>query len=138
MKLSKPVKIIIGILTLFVVLYPFVIMPAFMFFFMFNFTIPVLETSAVPTIEMIDSFFPLMMAFYPLMMCFSGIQLGLQIFYIIHIIKHKALEDTFRILFAIGSFMMPYVAMPIYFIVYLWKEPLEVTLTMEKNTNDAT
>jgi hypothetical protein len=50
------------------------------------------------------------------------VQLGLQIFYVIHEIKNKALTDTIRILFTIGLFFLPYIAMPIYFFAYLWKD----------------
>jgi hypothetical protein len=56
------------------------------------------------------------------MMCFSLVQLSLQVFYVIHEIKNKALNDTYRILFAIGTFLLPYVAMPIYFFAFLWKD----------------
>ncbi len=64
----------------------------------------------------------MMMIFYPVMMCYSVVQLGLQIFYVIHEIKNKALSDTYRIFFALGTFLLPYVAMPIYFFAYLWKD----------------
>ena len=123
MKISKPVKILIGVLTFFAVFFPFVIMPAFMMFFMYNSGFPFLysQTMTNPD-EMIKAMMPMMIVFYPTVMCYSLVQLGLQVFYIIHEIKNKALTDTFRILFAIGTFMLPYVAMPIYFIAYLWKD----------------
>ena len=54
-------------------------------------------------------------------------QIGLQIFYITHEIKNKVLTDTFRILLVLGTFFLPYIAMPIYFVAYLWKDnPQEV------------
>ena len=64
----------------------------------------------------------MMMVFYPTMMCFTVVQFGLQIFYIIHEIKNKALADNHRILFAIGTFFLPHITMPIYYIAYLWKD----------------
>jgi hypothetical protein len=123
MKISKSVKILIGFLTAFAVLFPFVIMPALVMFFMFSVGFPFLDPNSIPsTNEVEKTMIPVMMVFYPTMMCFSFVQLGLQIFYIIHEIKNKALTDTFRILFVIGNFFLPFVAMPIYFFAYLWKD----------------
>ena len=128
MNISKPVKILIGCLTAFGVLLPFLIMPMFVMFFMFSSGFPFfLSHSVADPNEFVKTMLPMMMLFYPLMMCFSLVQLGLQIFYVIHEIKNKALTDTFRILFAIGTFLLPFIAMPIYFFVYLWKDdPLEL------------
>jgi len=123
MNISKPVKILIGVLTLLVVLYPFVIMPGFMMFFMFNTGFPFIDPQNISNpSDMIQSMMPFMMVFYPLMMCLSVLQLGLQVFYIIHVIKNQALTDTIRIFFAIGTFFMPYIAMPIYYFVSIWKD----------------
>jgi len=122
MNISKPVKILIGCLTVFAILFPFLIMPVF-FFAMFSFGFPFMDPYAVSNPnDLIRNMFPVMMIFYPLVMCFSLVQLGLQIFYVIQEIKNKALNDTNRILFVIGTFFLPYVAMPIYFFVYLWKD----------------
>ena len=130
MNINKPTKIIIGILTIFGIFFPFVIAPALMMFFVFSSGFPFFDPQSVPNpYEIQKTMFPVMMVFYPVMMCFGVVQLGLQVFYIIHEIKNKALTDTFRILFAIGTFFLPYIAMPIYFIAYLWKDnPQEAKL----------
>jgi hypothetical protein len=123
MNVSKPVKTLVGFLTVFAVLFPFVIGPLFMMFFMFGFGFPFFDPrSFTDPSDFQKTMFPMMMVFYPLMMCFSLVQVGLQVFYVIHEIKNKALNDTYRILFAIGTFMLPYIAMPIYFFAYLWKD----------------
>jgi hypothetical protein len=123
MNISKSVKILIGFLTAFAILFPFLIMPVFVMFFMFSSGFPFFDPHSVPNPTDIEkTIFPMMMVFYPLLMCFSVVQLGLRIFYVIHEIKNKALTETFRILFAIGTFLLPYVAMPIYFFAYLWKD----------------
>jgi len=123
MNINKPTKIIIGILTIFGIFFPFVIAPALMMFFVFSSGFPFFDPQSVPNpYEIQKTMFPMMMVFYPVMMCFGVVQLGLQVFYIIHEIKNKALTDTFRILFAIGTFFLPYIAMPIYFIAHLWKD----------------
>lgn len=123
MNISKPVKIFVGFLTAFAVLFPFIIMPAFVMVIMFSSGFPFFDPQSVPDPRDIEkTIIPFLMFFYPTMMCFSLAQLGLQIFYTIHEVKNKALTDTFRILFVIGNFFLPYVAMPIYFFVYLWKD----------------
>ncbi len=123
MNISKPVKILVGILTAFGILFPFVIMPVFMMGFMFSSGFPFMDHQSFTNPgDLQKTMFPFMMVFYPLMMCFSLVQLGLQIFYVIHAIKNKTLSDTYRILFAIGAFLLPYIAMPVYFIAYLWKD----------------
>ncbi len=123
MNVSKPVKILVGFLTAFAVLFPFVIMPAFMMFFVFSPGFLFFDPQSISNpYDLQKTMFPMMMVLYPLMMCFSLVHLGLQIFYFIHEIKNKALNDTYRILFALGTFMLPYIAMPIYFFAYLWKD----------------
>jgi hypothetical protein len=123
MNINKPTKIAIGVSTIFAVLFPFVIAPAFVMFFIFGSGFPFFDPQSIPNpYEIEKTMFPMMMVFYPVMMCFTLVQLGLQVFYIIHEIKNKVLTDTYRILFAIGTFFLPYIAMPIYFIAYLWKD----------------
>ena len=123
MNLNKPTKIVIGILTVFAVLFPFLIAPAFMLLFMFSSGSPFFDPHSAPDpYEIQRTMFPMLMVFYPVMMCSTLVQLGLQVFYIVQVIKNKALTDTFRILFVIGTFFLPYVAMPLYFIAYLWKD----------------
>ena len=126
MNISKPVKILIGCLTAFAILFPFIIMPGFMMLFLFGFGFPFVEAQSFTNpSDFPRTMFPMMMLFYPVIMCFSLVQLSLQIFYVIHEIKNKALNDTYRILFALGTFFLPYIAMPIYFFAYLWKDQVQ-------------
>jgi hypothetical protein len=130
MNISKPVKIVIGLLTLGAVLFPFVIMPTMMLVMVFGSGFPFFNPHSGYNVPNMDAVLPFMLVFYGLMMCYSLVQLGLQIFYVIHEIKNKALTDTIRILFTLGIFFMPYVAMPIYFFAYLWKDaPQEPLIT---------
>jgi WD40 repeat protein len=46
--------------------------------------------------------------------------LGLTIFYIVHAIKNNGASEVVRIVLLIGIFLMPFVAMPIYYILYVW------------------
>ena len=56
MTLSKPIKIILGILTLFVMVFPFV-MPIIMFLWFFSISLPLAETQTVPGTEMVAPHF---------------------------------------------------------------------------------
>ncbi len=127
MKISKPLKVIIGLFTIFVAIFPFVIGPAFVMFFMLNSGFPFFNPQSTFDPEAFGRIFPMIfMVFYPAMMCFSFLQFSLQVFYIIHVIKNRQLTDLLRVLFALGAFFMPFIAMPIYFIAYFWKDnPLD-------------
>ena len=122
MKISKPVKILIGVLTLLVVLIPFVIMPAVMMFLVFGAGFPFLDSQAMPSPYDIGG----PASGYDGFLSADDVQyfgqLGLQVFYVIHEIKNKAMTDTLRILFVLAHFFLPYIGMPIYFIAYLWKD----------------
>lgn len=118
MKLNKTWKIVVGIVSLWVVLYPFVMVG-----FMFVAFIPMmmsLEGSGSnfpPT-----PFFTGFMIFWLFMMCSSFLQMATSVFYIVHIIKNKTGMDILRILSAIGAFFMPYIALPFYYFVYIWPD----------------
>jgi hypothetical protein len=123
MSINKPTKIIIGLLTAFEILFPFLIMPGLLMLLMSGFFLPLFGAHASARLETLyRSMMPVIMVFYPTMMCFSVVQFGLQIFYIIHEIKNKALTDTFRILFVIGTFFLPHITMAIYYVAYLWRD----------------
>ena len=122
MNLSKPLKITIGILTLFAILFPFVIVPAFWFLSIFNLGFLGMDApSTANSEEALKAMLPFF-GFFAVMIAYSFTHLGLQIFYIIHQIKNKVLSETNRILFVLGIFFLPYVAMPIYFILHIWKD----------------
>jgi len=44
-----------------------------------------------------------------------------------HIIKNTTASDTTRIVLAIGLVFMPYVAMPVYYLLHVWPEQAEVS-----------
>jgi hypothetical protein len=127
MHTNKPVKLFVGLLTFFEVIFPFVIMPVFILFFFVIIGISANNHHSMSDSEaVVKVIFP-MMLFYTGMMCFGFVQFALKIFYIVHTIKNKLLTDNFKILFVLGSFLLPYLAMPIYFFAYLWNDNLQAT-----------
>lgn len=121
MALSKPLKIIVGILTLFVMVFPFV-MPIIMFLWFFSISLPLAGAQTVPGTEMVGKIMLPMLLYWAVMVGFTFSQFGLQIFYVIHAIKNRTTSDTNKILFVLGTYFLPFVAMPVYFLLHLWKD----------------
>ena len=127
MKLNMPMKILIGILTGISVLFPFLIVPG-VIMLMIIAGVPFLESQSAP-----EYFIVMMtMIFFISMICFSFLQLALQVTYMVHEVLNKTLTDTFRVLFIVGTFFLPFIAMPIYFVAYMWKDnPPELEIEKE-------
>ena len=113
MKLSKPLKVVIGIGTGITTLWP-LLLPLLWIFFILSVPLSDFESSRS---------FPLPFAVFalafPLIMVASFVQIGLQVFYWSHIILNKTASDASKIIFGIGSFMFPWLAMPVYFFMHV-------------------
>ncbi len=116
MRISKPIKILIGLLTAWIFIYPFLFFFAWLFF-VFGIASASNSTNSgygfIPIIA-----FPI----FFILVCSAFIQLGLQLFYFIHIILNKSGNDVVRVVFAIGMFLLQFIAMPIYYFVYILPE----------------
>lgn len=124
MTLNKTAKTAVGIGTLWILIYP-VLFIGFMFLIPFS----MMEFDRFGSASPFDSFgliFPLH--------CLTGIiMLGLIGFYLTHIIKNTGASETARIILGIGIFFMPYIAMPFYFYLYIWRpEPPEWARATQK------
>jgi len=74
---------------------------------------------------------------FPLILLSSFLQLGLSGFYLAHVIKNKTASDVLRIVFGIGVFYMPFIAMPLYYFVYIWPDsPPEWALEITRRRLD--
>ena len=119
MKLNKTWKVVIGLLTGWVFVYPFLFIILW-FAFMGSFFM-----ATDPSFMSDEAVFSLMKPFFyimPILILSSFVQMGLTIFYLIQIITNKEGTDTMRILIGIGLFVMPYIAMPLYYFVYILPE----------------
>ncbi len=117
MRLSKPVKVIIGVLTACELIAPFLFL-AFWFLFMSSFFY-----SAENNTPSVVSFFQvLFIPFVFLIFCSSFLQLGLQYFYLSHIILNKTANDIIRVVLGISIFIFSPIAMPIYYFIFIWLE----------------
>jgi hypothetical protein len=70
--------------------------------------------------------FPLFMvpffAIFPLHCLTILLQFVLMAFYLVHVIKNTNASETVRIILGIGCFFLPFIAMPIYYYLYIWRE----------------
>jgi hypothetical protein len=117
MKISKPMKVLVGILTGLELLWPFVLIAAWFFFMVVAINSTENQNAQADTIIPLV-FFP----FLCLMICSSFLTFGLKIFYLVHLILNKTGTDIARILFGVGIFFLSFITMPVYFFVYIWPE----------------
>jgi hypothetical protein len=117
MKLSRSSKIVAGLATGAYVLLPLVFIPAWIFFVMLIASSS--EYGGEPPPFLIFSTFSVI---FPLICLINILHLGLITFYLVHIIRNNAGSDTGRILSGVGLFIMPWLAMPVYYFLYVWPE----------------
>lgn len=127
MTISKPIKILIGVLTLLIELTPFLILPLVFAFPILMGTASAFETELSEGAENLLGLMSAIPVLFltPVMMCYSLAHFVAQVFYIIQIVKNKSLSDTPRILYILGTFFMPIVAMLLFFFVHILKEPAQ-------------
>lgn len=106
----KTIKVALGIFTFFTIFFPFIIMPIFFLSFLGN----------PGNAENFPDAFPI--GFFLATIYYSISQLALQVYYIVLVVKNKQLSDSARIVFVVGIFILPYIALPFYFIAHIWKE----------------
>jgi hypothetical protein len=122
MKITRPYKILIGIGTIWYVLYPLLFI-AVWFMMVFGMGLmPLLAGSgespgSAPPFLMFPFF-----SIFPLHFCTIFIGLGLMVFYLIHVIRNTQADETIRIVLGVGCFFIPFIAMPIYYYLYIWLE----------------
>lgn len=137
MELSNRAKIALGIATACEVIFP--VMIAFLYMIVF-FLVPIMMTTNPGSMDSsLAIFFFGMMIFFFFMMFFTIFQLVLKILYLILVIKNQQTTDLVRILFVLGTFYLPFIAMPLYFVLYYMNEktekeetqPAEVTVSAD-------
>ncbi len=117
MQLNKPMKILVGLATLWLAIYPFLFFAVWLFMAMGMGFFSTTSSGSEPPFFMFPFF-----AIFPLH-CFTILlQFVLMAFYLIHVIKNTKASETVRIILGVGCFFMPFIAMPIYFYIYIWLE----------------
>lgn len=124
---SKTLKILIGILTAL-----FIVAPFFLVLFVMGFSflplIPILFSDSAPPEAFFLIFSAMPFFMIPTIFCFNILVFGLQVFYTVQIIKNRQISDTPRILFILGLFFAPFIAMPLFYLLYYWKDAPQTAL----------
>jgi hypothetical protein len=113
MTLTKPVKLLVGLLTLLVMVFPIALFVLWGFMML-----PVFlgDASRELPFEAFDAVFALA---FPLMCLFTLAMYGLTAFYVSHAIKNQGGSDVIRIVALLAVFFFPYLGMPFYYIVFI-------------------
>jgi hypothetical protein len=124
--MKKSSKILVGIATL----WPFLYM---VFFFLVVFSsVFFMNSSRGP-----ESGPPLLfLVIFPLhLLTMLGI-IGLSIFYIVNVFRNDRVDKDKKVLWAVVLFLGNMIAMPIYWYLYIWKEPGIVPTPLPLNSGD--
>ena len=112
MTLSNPFKVLVGVLTLIVMLFP---VGLFLLWGLMVSQVMRGPSSDFP-LQFLDIVFP---AAFFIMCLFTLIMYGLTAFYVTHAIKNQTASDVVRIVALLGVFFLPYLGMPFYYIVFI-------------------
>lgn len=115
MTLNKPLKVLIGILTLLVFLQPFVY---FLSWVLMVLVFPIFmgNASSYPPFQAMNFIIPIVFPWF----CLSTIVMyGMIIFYVVHSIKNQGVSDIVRIVTLLMIFFLPYIGMPFYYILFI-------------------
>ena len=124
MKLDKPIKLLVGAGTAWLILYPLLFI-AIWLSTMAGIMFSNLTESSFFMFSIFDFIFPA----HCLTMV---IQVALMGFYLFHIIKNTLASDVIRAILGVGVFIMPFIAMPIYYYFFIWRNsPPEWALSKE-------
>ena len=136
MTLSNPVKILVGIMTFWYALYLFLTIVGIILLFGYVFVALFTGGEAVASLRGLLSQILSFEIMLPVHFCSLFLEVGLLIFYVVHTIKNTKANDSMRIVLGLGHLFLPFVAMPIYYYLYIWREnPPEWALAKERKTN---
>ena len=111
MKISKPVKIIIGLLTGWVLISPFLFMVSW-FGFVFSMAIQANQNQ--------PNAFPLLFIPVFFLLFFSTfLTVGLVAFYLVHVLLNKTAGDVLRVVLGLGIVFFSFIGMPVYYFIYI-------------------
>jgi hypothetical protein len=113
MTLSNPIKILIGVATLFVTLLPLILILVWLLMFL---PLAMGDTFVDLPFQAFDAVFSLI---FPIACILNICIYGLMAFYVTHAIKNQNASDVVRIIALLAVFLFPYFGMPFYYIVYI-------------------
>ncbi len=121
MTLSKPVKILVGIGTAWLMVFPVLLGVGWLLMSFGMVAVPILLRDRFPLVA-IPLFFILFIIVFAVQFATVAVQMALMVFYLVHVIKNTAASETIRIILAIGNFFIPFASMPIYYYLFIWRD----------------
>lgn len=118
-RLGKPAKVVLGIVSLWPVIYLFVFMAFFFIQFFGVFSRPLVSPQPVDTIAA----FHLFRTFFILQLLAMVVIIALTALYIIDVFRNDRVTPDRKVLWAIILFMGGMLAMPVYWYLFVWREP---------------
>jgi len=122
MTLSKPLRIVIGIATFWYALYLLLTIAGIVLFFGYVFLALFAGGESISNLRTLFAQILSLEFLLPIHVCSLSLELGLLIFYLVHTIKNTKASDSMRIVLGLGHLFLPFVAMPVYYYLYIWKE----------------
>ena len=122
MTLGKPAKILIGIATFWYALYLLLTLVGIILFFGYLLVSLMTGGGSITNLPSLLREILSLEFMLPVHVCSLLLEVGLLIFYLIHTIKNTKASDAMRIALGLGHLFLPFVAMPIYYYLYIWRE----------------
>jgi hypothetical protein len=122
MTLSKPLRIVIGIATFWYALYLLLTIAGIVLFFGYVFLALFAGGESISNLRTLFAQILSLEFLLPIHVCSLSLEVGLLIFYLVHTIKNTKASDSMRIVLGLGHLFLPFVAMPVYYYLYIWKE----------------
>jgi hypothetical protein len=120
--ISKPVRILIGIATYWYALYLLLTIAGIFLFFGYVFVSLMAGGEAVSNLRSVFTEILSLEFMLPIHLCSLSLEVALLIFYLIHTIRNTKASDSMRIVLGLGHLFLPFVAMPVYYYLYIWRE----------------
>jgi|SRR5688572_23210592 len=136
MTFSKLLKILVGIATFWYALYLLLTILGILLFFGYVFLSLMAGSESVANIRTLFTQILSLDFMIPIHVCSLSLEVGLLIFYLIHTIKNTKASDAMRIALGLGHLFLPFVAMPIYYYLYIWREKPPEWATVQQRSVD--
>jgi len=117
MKLNKTAKILVGLGTAWITLYPLLFFAAWLMM-MLGIGLAGASGRGDPPPFFVIPFIAIM----PLQCLTILLLFGMITFYVAHAVKNTVASEAVRIILAVGTFFIPFIAMPVYYYLYIWQD----------------
>lgn len=121
MRLRKPVRIVVGIATIWYTLYLLLTILGILLFFGYVLVSLVAGGQAIANLRPLFREILALEILLPIHLCSLLLEVGLLIFYLVHTIRNTKASDSMRIVLGLGHLFLPFVSMPIYYYLYIWR-----------------